>query len=130
MNIYCKNCKKHTECMHPKKLVLISDKNAKVKAKCAECLTGRTVFDKINDEYDLEQLIKHFFFTDVFYKRNGNLLRKEQKKTENLNPKIFKTKKGRLIMQQKCADCRSKKSRFVTEQEAKGLLSNLELKHP
>ena len=33
-------------------------------------------------------------------------------------------------MQQKCADCRSKKSRFVTKQEAKGLLSNLELKHP
>ena len=39
MDIYCKNCKKHTECTNPKKLVLISDKKAKTKAKCAEFLT-------------------------------------------------------------------------------------------
>ena len=32
-------------------------------------------------------------------------------------------------MQSKCAGCGVKKSRFVKEQEAKGLLSNLELKH-
>ena len=48
-----------------------------------------------------------------------------RKNTENLNSKIFKTKSGRLIMQSKCAECRFKKSRFVKEQEAKGLLSNL-----
>ena len=48
-----------------------------------------------------------------------------RKMTENLNPNIFKTKNGRLIMQSKCAECRIKKSRFVKEQEAKGLLSNL-----
>ena len=36
-----------------------------------------------------------------------------KKKTENLNPKIFKTKSGRLIMQSKCGDCGIKKSRFV-----------------
>ena len=47
--------------MHPKKLVLIPDKNAKVNSKCAECLTDRTFFDKINNEYDLEQLVRHFF---------------------------------------------------------------------
>ena len=29
-------------------------------------------------------------------------------KTENLKPKIFKTKYGRLIMQSKCPDCRIK----------------------
>ena len=45
-----------------------------------------------------------------------------RKNTENLNSKIFKTKNGRLIMQSKCADCGIKKSRFVKEQEAKGLL--------
>ena len=45
--------------------------------------------------------------------------------TENLNPKIFKTKNDRLIMQSKCAEWWIKKSRFVKEQEAKGLLSNL-----
>ena len=53
-----------------------------------------------------------------------------RKNTENLNSKSFKTKNGRLIMQSKCSDCRIKKSRFVKEQEAKGLLSNLGIKTP
>ena len=51
-----------------------------------------------------------------------------RKNTENLNSKIFKTKNGRLIMQSKCADSGMKKTRFVKEQEAKGLLSNLGIK--
>ena len=33
-------------------------------------------------------------------------------------------------MQSKCSICGIKKSRFVKEQEAKGLLSNLEIKTP
>ena len=52
------------------------------------------------------------------------------KNTENLYSKIFKTKNGRLTMQSKCVDCGIKKSRFVKEQEAKGLLSNLGIKTP
>ena len=51
-----------------------------------------------------------------------------RKYTENLNSKIFKTKKGRLIMQSKCTECGFKKSRFVKKQEVKGLLSSLGLK--
>ena len=61
MDIYCKNCKNHTQCTHPKKLVLISDKKGKAKSECAEILT-----DKINDEYDLEQLVKPFFVLFFF----------------------------------------------------------------
>ena len=53
-----------------------------------------------------------------------------RKETENLNSKMFKTENGRLIMQSKCADCGIKKSRFVKEQEAKRLLSNLGIKTP
>ena len=53
-----------------------------------------------------------------------------RKNTENLNSKIFKTKNGRLLMQSKCTDCGIKKSRFVKEQEEKGLLSNLGIKTP
>ena len=53
-----------------------------------------------------------------------------RKNTENLNSKIFKTKNNRLIMQSQCPVCRIKRSRFVKEQEAKGLLSNLEIKTP
>ena len=55
---------------------------------------------------------------------------KYRKNTKYLNSKISKTKSGRLIMQSKCADCGNKKSRFVKEQEAEGLLSNLGIKTP
>ena len=53
-----------------------------------------------------------------------------RKNAENLNSKIFKTKNNGLIMQSKCSDWGIKKSRFVKEQEAKGLLSNLGTKTP
>ena len=53
-----------------------------------------------------------------------------RRKTENLDSKIFETKNGRIIMQSKCAACGIKKSRFVKEQEAEGLLSNLGIKTP
>ena len=61
MQIYRENCKKHTESTHPKIVLLISNKKAKVKSICAECLTDRKFFDKMNDDYELEQLVKHFF---------------------------------------------------------------------
>ena len=50
--------------------------------------------------------------------------------TENIDPKIVGTKNNRLIMQSKCSVCGIKKSRFIKEQEAKGLLSNLGIKTP
>ena len=53
-----------------------------------------------------------------------------KKDTENIDPKIFKAKNNRLIMQSKCSVCKNKKSRFVKEQDAKGLLSNLGIKTP
>ena len=51
-----------------------------------------------------------------------------RKDTENINLKMVRTKNKRLIMQSECSVCRIKKSRFVKEQEAKGLLSNLGIK--
>ena len=53
-----------------------------------------------------------------------------REKTEDLNSDIFRTKIGKLIMQSKYADCGVKKSRFVKQQEAKDLLSNLGIKAP
>ena len=50
--------------------------------------------------------------------------------TENLNLECFKAKIGRLIMQSKCVDCGIKMSRYVKEQEPKGLLSNLGIETP
>ena len=53
-----------------------------------------------------------------------------KKTPKNLDSKIFKTKNNRLIMQSKCSDCGNKKSRFVKEHEAKGILSELGIKTP
>ena len=53
-----------------------------------------------------------------------------RKDTENIDPKIVRTTNNRLVMQSKCFVCGIKKSRFVKEQEAKGLLSNLGIKTP
>ena len=52
-----------------------------------------------------------------------------KKDTENIL-KMFRTKNNRLIMQLKCPVCGIKKSRFMKEQEAKGLLSNLGIRTP
>ena len=53
-----------------------------------------------------------------------------KKDTENNDPKMVRAKNNRLIMQAKCSVCRIKKSRFVKEQEAEGLLSNLGIRTP
>ena len=53
-----------------------------------------------------------------------------RKDTENIDPKRVRTKNNKLIMQSKCPACGIKRSRIVKEQEAKGLLSKLEIKTP
>ena len=50
--------------------------------------------------------------------------------TKNTNPKIVKSKNGRSMIQTTCAKYGSKKSRFIKEQLAKGLISNLGIKTP
>ena len=53
-----------------------------------------------------------------------------RKGTENINSKLSKTSNGRIMILSKCTICGSKKSRFVKNQEAKGLLSNLGIRTP
>ena len=53
-----------------------------------------------------------------------------RKNTENINPRVLKTSNGRTMVLSKCAMCDSKKSTFVKNQEAKGLLSNLGVRTP
>ena len=53
-----------------------------------------------------------------------------KKNTENINPKVSASSNGRVLILSKCAICGSKKSRFIKEQEAKGLLSKLGIKTP
>ena len=42
----------------------------------------------------------------------------------------MKTKNGRFVLSSKCVVCGSKKSKFMKEQEAERLLSNLEIRTP
>ena len=51
-----------------------------------------------------------------------------RKNTENINPRVSNTSNGRKTILSKCAICGSKKSRFIKDQETKGLLSNVGVK--
>ena len=53
-----------------------------------------------------------------------------RKDTENIDPRVSNTSNGRKTILSKCAICGDKKSRFIKDQEAKGLLSNLGVKIP
>ena len=53
---------------------------------------------------------------------------KYQQNTQSINPKIARTKNGRIMLLSKCAACDSKKSKYVKQQEASGLLSSLGIK--
>ena len=53
-----------------------------------------------------------------------------RKYTKNNNPKIVRNRQNRLMIQSNCANCGSKKSRFIKEQQAMGIVSNLGTKTP
>ena len=53
-----------------------------------------------------------------------------RKNTKNINSRVSKTSNARTMVLSKCAICDSKKSRFVKNQEVKGLLSNLGIRTP
>ena len=53
-----------------------------------------------------------------------------KKKYRKLKSKFSKTTNGKTMILSKCTICGSKKSKFIKEQQAKGLLSNLGLRAP
>ena len=50
--------------------------------------------------------------------------------TKSINPKIVRNRQNWYILQSNCATCGSQKSRFIKEQKALGILSNLGIKTP
>ena len=52
-----------------------------------------------------------------------------RKNIESKNPKVVRTKNERMMLSN-CVVCNSKKSKFIKEQEASGLLSSLGIKTP
>ena len=55
---------------------------------------------------------------------------KFKKNIESINPRVSKATNGKTMMLSICAICGSKKSKFIKEQEPKGLLSNLGIRTP
>ena len=53
-----------------------------------------------------------------------------KKYTKNINPQVFSTSNGKLMILSKCAICGSKKTKFIKKQEAKGILSSIGIKTP
>ena len=53
-----------------------------------------------------------------------------KQKTKNINSKGFVTKNKKYLVKSICDVCRSKKSKFVSKQEAEGFLSQLFSKIP
>ena len=50
---------------------------------------------------------------------------KSRKNTESKNPKVARTKNGRIMLLSNCAVCNSKKLKFIKEQEARGTWDSL-----
>ena len=55
---------------------------------------------------------------------------KYRRNTKSINPDVSKTTNDKAIILSTCAISGSKKSKFIKEQEAKGLLGNLGLRTP
>ena len=53
-----------------------------------------------------------------------------RKNTASKNPKVVRTKNGRIMLLSKCEVCNNKKPKFIKEQEAGGILSSLGIKTP
>ena len=53
-----------------------------------------------------------------------------RKDIKKIDPKVSNASNDRKTILSKCAICSSKKSRFIKDQEATGLLSNLGVKTP
>ena len=55
---------------------------------------------------------------------------KYKRKTKNINSKAFVTKNKKYLVKSLCDICKSKKTKFVSKQDASGFLSQLFSKIP
>ena len=53
-----------------------------------------------------------------------------RKDAENIDPTVSSTSNGKAVILSKCVICGSKKSKFIKNQQAKGLLSKLGINTP
>ena len=73
--------------------------------------------------YDMEKKIK--YFRNSKFKTILAYCLRRKKNTESKNPKIVRTKNGRVMLLSKCSVSNSEKLKFFKEQETRKILSNL-----
>ena len=92
-------------------------------------MTKRTFIEEIEGDLEIGlEIYLQFLLIDIINMKT--YCAKCRTNTDNIDSKIFRTKNNRLLMQSKCSVCKNKKSIFVKEQQAKGLLSELGIKTP
>ena len=60
MQTYCLGCKKHTDNMCPKKLVIMKNRKIRGKSRCADCLANKLFSDKKKHKHELEVSVSQF----------------------------------------------------------------------
>ena len=58
--IYCLKCKKHTDGVCPKKLVMMTNISIKGTSRCAECLDIKSFSNKMKDRDEQEIIVSQF----------------------------------------------------------------------
>ena len=79
------------------------------------------------DFYEMKEEIKNFNDKQKFklYIKQCYLIVWSVKKNRKWNPKVVKTKNGRIMLLAKFTVCNSAKLKFIKKQEARGLISKL-----
>ena len=60
MSIYYSGCKKHTDTIYPKKLIMITIKEIEGKSRCADCMVNKLFSDKIKRKSELDIIVSQF----------------------------------------------------------------------
>ena len=108
------------------KRVTMTNKVLRQKSKCSVCLSDKSRSmaqedSKSSQKKNSKQKLNKKVVID-YYKTNMLIYCLVCKRnTKNKDVKMVKTKNDRLILSSNCAVCGNKKSRFIKEQEAKGL---------
>ena len=120
MRIYCLACREHTNNIGSKN-VTMTNKVIRDKSRCAQCLSDKSRFMKQNS-------IKKE--SGVLHNKHDDILLKCKRNTKNIDAKMKRTKNGRVILSSKCVIYGNKKSRFIKEQVASGILSSVLIRTP
>ena len=136
MKSYCLKCRKDTENINPK-VSKTSNGRTVVLSNCAICNSQNSRFIKNQKTKGLlsnlgirTPISKLPILGDVLFWMYTGLKDTSCSQHIKMNEIVSNTSNGRKTILSKYTICGSKKSRFIKDQEAKGILSNLGVRAP